>query len=40
VAGLPARVGTLRGRRARRVIRHLVAPEEPHLLGFPGTSAP
>jgi hypothetical protein len=40
VAGLPARVGTLRGRRARRVMRHLVAPEEPHLLGFPGTSAP
>jgi hypothetical protein len=40
VAGIPARIGALRGRRARRVVRHLVAPEEPHLLGFPGTSAP
>ncbi|HVC70800.1 MAG TPA: hypothetical protein VNC61_11160 [Acidimicrobiales bacterium] len=40
VAGLPERVGTLRGRRARRFLRHLVAPDEPELLGFPGTSAP
>jgi hypothetical protein len=40
VAGMPQLVGTLRGRRARRVVRHLVAPEEPHLLGFPGPSAP
>ena len=40
MAGLPDRIGTMRGRRARRVVRHLVAPEEPHLLGFPGPSAP
>jgi hypothetical protein len=40
VAGLPTHVGALHGRRARRVVRHLVAPEEPHLLGFPGSSAP
>ncbi len=40
VAGLPTVVGNLRGRRARRVVRHLVAPDEPHLLGFPGPSAP
>ena len=40
VEGIPERVGALRGRRARRVVRHLVAPEEPHLLGFPGPSAP
>ena len=40
VAGLPSQVGTLRGRRARRIVRHLVAPDEPHLLGFPGPSAP
>lgn len=40
VAGMPERVGTLHGRRARRVVRRLVAPTEPHVLGFPGTSAP
>jgi len=40
VAGVPERVGELTGRRARRVLRHLVAPTEQHLLGFPGTSAP
>ena len=40
VSGMPERIGTLRGRRARRLVRHLVAPEEPHLLGFPGSSAP
>jgi hypothetical protein len=33
-------VGRLRGRRARRLLRQVVAPVEPHLLGFPGTSAP
>jgi len=40
VAGSPTPVGTMRGRRARRVVRHLVAPGEPYLLGFPGQSAP
>jgi hypothetical protein len=40
VEGLPTTVGTMRGRRVRRVMRHLVAPGEPHLLGFPGQSAP
>ncbi len=40
VDGVPVRVGALAGRRARRVLRHLVAPVEQHLLGFPGTSAP
>jgi hypothetical protein len=40
VAGMPARVGTLRGRRARRVLKHLVAPPEQHLLGFPGSASP
>jgi hypothetical protein len=40
VDGLPERVGALAGRRARRVLRHLVAPSEQHLLGVPGTSAP
>ncbi|MGA2037572.1 MAG: hypothetical protein ABSH04_08335, partial [Acidimicrobiales bacterium] len=38
--GVPEAVGALRGRRARRVLRHLVAPAEQHLLGFPGVSAP
>jgi hypothetical protein len=33
-------LGTLRGRRARRLLRGLTAPVEPHLLGFPGTSSP
>lgn len=36
----PAVVGALHGRRARRVLRHLVAPAEQHLLGFAGSSAP
>ena len=40
VEGVPEHVGELGGRRARRVLRHLVAPTEQHLLGFPGTSAP
>jgi hypothetical protein len=38
--GGPEVVGALRGRRARRILRHLVAPAEQHLLGFPGASAP
>jgi len=33
-------IANMRGRRARRVLRHLVAPPEQHVLGFPGTSAP
>jgi hypothetical protein len=40
VSGEPSRVGSLGGRRARRIMRHVVAPVERHLLGFPGTSAP
>jgi hypothetical protein len=40
VEGIPDGVGSLRGRRARTVLRHLVAPTEDHLLGFPGTSSP
>jgi hypothetical protein len=40
LAGPPRTVGTLRGRKARRVLRHLVAPSDQHLLGFPGSSAP
>jgi len=37
---VPTVAGTLRGRRARRLLRHLVVPNEPNLLGFPGPSAP
>lgn len=40
IEGLPEPVGTLKGRRARKILRHLVAPAEQHLLGFPGSSAP
>jgi hypothetical protein len=36
----PELVGALKGRKARRTLRHVVAPTEPHLLGFPGSSAP
>jgi hypothetical protein len=38
--GAPEAVGSLRGRKARRILHHLVAPTEQHLLGFPGVSAP
>ncbi|HUC36987.1 MAG TPA: hypothetical protein VMR97_07685 [Acidimicrobiales bacterium] len=38
--GAPVAVGAMKGRRARRVLRHLVAPAEQNLLGFPGSSAP
>lgn len=38
--GSPELVGALHGRRARKLLRHLVAPPEQHLLGFPGPSAP
>lgn len=40
VEGIPAKVGELRGRTARRVLKHLVAPPEQHLLGFAGSAAP
>ncbi|HLH28428.1 MAG TPA: hypothetical protein VKW77_05905, partial [Acidimicrobiales bacterium] len=32
--------GRLHGRRARRLLKHLVAPPEQHLLGFAGSAAP
>ena len=40
VTGIPERYGTLGGRRARRLLKRLVAPAEQHLLGFPGSAAP
>jgi len=40
VAGVPATVGRLRGRRARQVLRAVVVPNAANLLGFPGPSAP
>jgi hypothetical protein len=40
VADLPRHVGTLRGRRLRRLLRRLVASPDGPLLGFPGPSAP
>jgi hypothetical protein len=38
--GLPRHLGTLHGRRVRRLLHRLVAPVEEHILGFPGASAP
>jgi len=38
--GLPRHVGTLRGRRVRRMLQRLAAPPDGPLLGFPGPSAP
>ena len=38
--GLPRHLGTLHGRRVRRLLTQLVAPVEEHVLGFPGASAP
>lgn len=38
--GLPRQLGTLHGRRVRRLLHQLVAPVEEHVLGFPGASAP
>jgi hypothetical protein len=38
--GLPRHLGTLHGRRARKLLHQLVAPVEEHVLGFPGASAP
>ena len=40
VAGIPERTGRMSGRRARRLLKRLVAPPEQHLLGFPGSAAP
>jgi hypothetical protein len=38
--GLPRHLGTLHGRRVRKLLHHLAAPVEEHVLGFPGASAP
>jgi hypothetical protein len=38
--GLPRHLGTLHGRRVRRLLHQLTAPVEDHVLGFPGASAP
>jgi hypothetical protein len=40
VATAPSTLGTVRGRRARAVLRTVVVPAQQHLLGFPGSSAP
>jgi len=40
VTGLPRQVGTLRGRRVKRLLAHLAVPPDGPLLGFPGSSAP
>ena len=40
IEGRPQLVGALRGRRARRVLKRLLAPAQQHLLGFAGTAAP
>jgi hypothetical protein len=40
VEGLPRHLGTLHGRRVRKLLHRLTAPVEDHVLGFPGTSAP
>jgi len=39
-ADLPRHVGTLHGRRVRRILRQLSAPPDGPLLGFPGPAAP
>lgn len=39
-AGLPRHIGTLRGRKVRRMLMRLAAPPGGPLLGFAGTSAP
>jgi hypothetical protein len=39
-AALPRQVGTLRGRRVRRMLQRLSAPPHGPLLGFPGPAAP
>ncbi len=40
VVGLPRHVGTMRPRRARKLLRALAASPDGPLLGFPGASAP
>jgi hypothetical protein len=39
-ASLPRHVGTLRGRRVRKMLQRLAAPPHGPLLGFPGPAAP
>ncbi len=39
-AGLPRHVGTLRGRKVRRLLANLAAVPDGPLLGFPGPAAP
>lgn len=39
-AGLPRQIGTLRGRRVKRMLEELAAPPDGPLLGFPGPAAP
>jgi len=40
VTGVPAALGTVKGRRARRVLQDVALPPQQQLLGFPGSSAP
>jgi hypothetical protein len=40
IAGVPSTLGSVKGRRARGVLRSVVVPAPQHLLGFPGSSAP
>ncbi len=40
VERLPQAVGTMKPRKARRLLQHLVAPSDQNLLGFAGNSAP
>jgi hypothetical protein len=40
VAGVPSTLGSVKGRRARGVLRGVVVPAQQHLLGFPGASRP
>ena len=39
-SGLPRQVGTLRGRKVRKMLERLSAPADGRLLGFPGPAAP
>ena len=40
VTGVPSVLGTVKGRRARRVLRDVALPPQQNLLGFAGSSAP